>query len=242
MACGCIGASEKQTPSNVSTPSYSKISTYPLGNPPNWSNWTLAVLNDNRTYTWEELSKLSNDTMRIPDLNLGRTVEWRGVRPQRLGRGDFVTVINENGEVVSIPYNVSMLLAIYMDGKPMSTPIRLVASLSYGCRCNWLPGIRLVDFVNRSKALGVYGEVNNELWLSPRSFAALGNGSVHLNELLDKADVRPIARRVIFITPNGELPYSLAKIKKLNPLVVFEGKFKVPSLGIEDLRGIRLEG
>jgi len=242
FACGCLGAPEStQTAPGVSS-SHPAIPTYPLGSQLNWSNWTLTVLNDNRTYTWEELSRLSTDVMKIPDLALGRTVEWKGIRPQRLGKGDFVTVINENGEVVSIPYNVSMLLALYMDGKPMETPIRLVVSLSYGCRCNWLPGIKFIDFVNRSEALGVYGEVNNKLWLSPRSFAVLGDGSMSLNELLDKADVRTIAKRITFITSNGTLSYDLRKIKKMNPSVVFEGNFGVPALGIKDLKGIKLEG
>lgn len=63
-----------------------------------------------------------------------------------------------------------------------------------------------------------------------------------LNELFDKVDVRLIVRRVIFIIFNGEFLYSFVKIKKLNLLVVFEGKFKVFLLGIEDLRGIRFEG
>ncbi len=238
IACGCLGTPESTQTTSSTTSGHSMIPTYPFGSPP---NWTLTVLNEERIYTWEELSRLSTDVMKIPDLALRRTVEWKGIKPQRLGKGDFVTAINENGEVVSIPYNVSMLLALYMDGKPMKTPIRLVVSLSYGCRCNWLPGIRFIDFVNRSEALGIYGEVNNKLWISPRSFAILGNNSMHLNELFDKADVRTIARRVVFVTSNGTLPYDLGEIKKMNPLVVFEGTFEMPVLGIKDLRRIKLE-
>lgn len=242
MVCGCIGVFEKQMFSNVLILSYLKILICFLGNFLNWLNWILVVLNDNRIYMWEEFLKLLNDMMRILDLNFGRIVEWRGVRFQRFGRGDFVMVINENGEVVSIFYNVLMFLVIYMDGKLMLILIRFVVSFFYGCWCNWFFGIRLVDFVNCFKVLGVYGEVNNEFWLFLRSFVVFGNGLVYLNELFDKVDVRLIVRRVIFIIFNGEFLYSFVKIKKLNLLVVFEGKFKVFLLGIEDLRGIRFEG
>ncbi|AHF79478.1 hypothetical protein [Thermococcus paralvinellae] len=246
FSLGCIGHEATTTPTmiplNASTEDY--------------SNWTVYVINNDevKEYTLEELKKIQMEEMLDKDLSVGRTLKWKGGPPQKLGKGDVINFISNDLYMVSIPYYTKMVLALYVDGKPLQgsdAPIKLVVDLSYGCRCNWIKKIRIVEFVRKKECFSVYGEVFNILYFSPRTLnifkgidAIVKNesNSAKLKDVLDKAILKETAKKVVFVTKNGRFEYSLKEVLDKNPTITYDnGEFKIPELGIEGLKGIRVE-
>jgi len=256
LSAGCIGSSSPGVPGGQSRiASYESPSMTPINIPlEDRENWTVYVINGEsvREYSIYELAKMPMEKMLDKDLSVGKTLHWKGVLVQRLGEGNIVNFISSDRYMVSIPYGTKMILALYVDEKPIEdTPVRLIVDLSYGCRCNWIKNIRIVEFVNRSDCFSVYGEVINVLYFSPRTLnifrgvdAVVKNesNSASLKEILDQAVLKETAKKIVFVTAEGRKAYLLNDVLSKNPTIVFkEGKFKIPGLGIDDLKGIKVE-
>ncbi|NJE62234.1 hypothetical protein [Thermococcus sp. 21S7] len=249
FSLGCInpGNTRETTaptlvPLNVSTSDY--------------SNWTVYVISgENVTeYNLDELGEMPMEEITDKDLSIGKTRVWRGVPPQKLGKGDVINFVSDDLYLVSIPYYTKMILALYVDGNPLQgndAPIKLIVDLSYGCRCNWIKKIRVVEFVRKEECLSVYGEVFNILYFSPRTLNIFRgvdaivkreNNSARLGDILDKAIMKETAKNIVFVTENGRMRYPLESVLEKNPLVVYEdGRFKIPEMGIDNLKGIKVE-
>ncbi|ACJ15787.1 Hypothetical protein TON_0302 [Thermococcus onnurineus NA1] len=249
FSLGCISQGntrETTTPALVSL----NVSTE------DYSNWTVYVTNgENVTeYTLDELKGMPMEEMLDKDLSIGKTLVWKGVPPQKLGKGDVINFVSDDLYLVSIPYYTKMILALYVDGNPLQgndAPIKLIVDLSYGCRCNWIKKIRVVEFVRKSECFSVYGEVFNILYFSPRtlnifrgidSIVKNESNSARLKDVLDKAILKETAKKVVFVTGEGRFEYSLEEVLEKDPTIVYEdGEFKIPELGINDLKGINIE-
>ncbi|AEH25019.1 hypothetical protein [Pyrococcus yayanosii] len=236
FVCGCVsnGSNTGETNSSEGT-------------------WTLYIISGNsvKELSLEDPKKLGLTDMPVPDLALGRTVHWEGIPPQKLGKGDVINFISENGEIVSVPSNVSMVLALYRDGEPVNGTVRLITSLSFGCKCHWIDRIKVVEFLNESSALHIYGMVENELYLSPRTLGIFEGidyivkhekSKAGLKDIINLADPWPEAKEVTFVTSRGEKTFRLSDVIEKNPTIEFENGFCVPELNICGIKGIRIGG
>lgn len=181
-------------------------------------------------------------------------VKWEGVPAQGFGEGDIINFISEDGYVVSIPYDVDVILALKKDGKSIDEreggPLKIAVDPYYGCKCNWLKYLKIVEFVDSGNSLLVYGEVFNILTFSPRDLNlyyglndVLDNtySEVPLTFILDKAICKQNATKIVFITSEGRFSYSLSEIREKNLILVYDNGFHVGALGITDLIGIKIE-
>ncbi|GAB6101564.1 hypothetical protein JCM16138_07870 [Thermococcus atlanticus] len=234
FVCGCLGSGPGTTSSSGDT-------------------WTLYVISGSnvKELSLEELKEFGLVDMPVPDLALEKTVHWKGVPPQKLGKGDVINFISENGEIVSVPSNVSMVLALYRDGEPVNGTVRLITSLSFGCKCHWIDMIRVIEFLNESSALHIHGKVENELYISPRTLGIFRGidyivkhekSRASLKDVLNIANPWPEAKEVTFITSRGEKTFRLADIIEKNPTVEFDGSFCVLELGICGVKEIKIGG
>jgi len=217
------------------------------------STWTLYIISGNtvKEISMEKLKGFGLVDMPVPDLALGRTVHWKGVPPQRLGKGDVINFISENGEIVSVPYNVSMVLALYRDGEPINGTVRLITSLSFGCKCHWIDRIKVVEFLNESNALHIGGKVENELYLSPRTLGIVGGvdyllahkkSEADLKDVLELANPWPEAKELTFVTSRGEKTFRLSDIIEENPTIESSDGFCIPELNLCGIKEIKVGG
>ncbi|MBO8174694.1 MAG: hypothetical protein H0Z18_05505 [Thermococcus sp.] len=105
--------------------------------------------------------------------------------------------------------------------------------------------------MRKKECFSVYGEVFNILYFSPRTLNIFNgidaivkneSNSAKLKDVLDKAILKETAKKVVFVTKNGRFEYSLKEVLDKNPTIIYEnGEFKIPELGIEGLKGIRVE-
>lgn len=213
---------------------------------------TIYVIGDGvRAYTVANLEKMPMKELKIPDFALGRSVGWKGVPLGELGSGRVVNVINRDGEIVSIPGNASAVLALYRDGEPFNGSPRLVMPLNYGCKCHWLPNVTVLEFV-KGASLHIYGDVENELWLTGRTLGlyhspeAVANGnisSVPLSWAIRLANPWPEAKKAYLVFENETAEYSLDKLLSGSFTLRFNGTaFEIPELGIDGLVEIRVGG
>lgn len=217
--------------------------------------WTFHVIDEDVTaYTIEDMNfelKAIYETVIEKEI---KKVKWEGVAPQEFGEGDTINFISEDGYLVSIPYDVEVILAVKKEGESIDEeeggPLKIIVDPNYGCKCNWLKYLRIVEFVDSDTSVSVYGEVVNMLTFSSRDLNLYYGLDAVLNStytevplvfLLDKAMCKQNATTVIFITENGRYTYPLSEIRSKNPVILYENGFHLYLLGITDLKGIKIE-
>ena len=220
------------------------------------AQWTVHVIDDGISeYTIEDLKLMETSTIleTVIETDIEK-VEWEGVSAQEFGVGDIINFISEDGYMVSIPYDVEVILAFKKDGKSIGRdeggPLKIAVDPYYGCKCNWLKYLRIVEFVNAENSLSVYGDVVTLLTFSPRDLnlyygieAVLNNMSaeVPLMFIVDKAICKENATKITFVTKEGRYSYSLSDIREKELVLVYDEGFHVYGLGITDLKGIKIE-
>ncbi|MBU7010165.1 MAG: molybdopterin-dependent oxidoreductase [Theionarchaea archaeon] len=222
----------------------------------NQIEWTVYVIDDGiREYTLEDLT--SFETAVIPETVIEKEikkVKWEGVPAVEFGEGDIINFISEDGYMVSVPYGVNVIVAYKKEGKPISKedggPLKIAVDPDYGCKCNWLEYLKIVEFVDGDNSFSVYGEVFNLLTFSPRDLNlhygledVLNNtfSEVPLSFVLDKAICKENATTVVFVTEEGRYSYSLGEILCKDLILVYDNGFHIYELGIENLKGIKIE-
>ena len=218
--------------------------------------WTFYAIDEDATmYTVDDLN--SFDIHAIYETVIEKEVKevkWEGVLAREFGKGDTINFISEDGYLVSIPYDVDVILAYKKEGNPINTddggPLKIVVDPYYGCKCNWLKYLKIVEFVDSETSLSVYGEVFNILTFSPRDLNlyyglddVVNNTytEVPLTFLLDKALCKENAATIVFITEEGRFSYSLSEITAQNLMVKYNGEFVIEGLMITGLKGIKIE-
>lgn len=218
--------------------------------------WTFYVIGGEVTqYTLEDIrhAELTEIYETVIEKDI-QEVKWEGVPAQKFGEGDIINFISEDGYLVSIPYDVDVILAFKKDGKSIDEkeggPLKIAVDPYYGCKCNWLQYLKIVEFVDSEDSLSVYGEVFNILTFSPRDLNlhygiehVLDNTytEVPLTFILDKAICKQNAAKIVFITKEGRFSYSLSEIRDKNLILVYDNGFHIGALGITDLVGIKIE-
>jgi hypothetical protein len=183
-----------------------------------------------------------------------KKVAWEGVLAAEFGKGDTINFISEDGYLVSIPYDVDVILAYRKEGNAISEqdggPLKIAVDPDYGCKCNWLKYLKIVEFVDSENSFSVYGDVFNLLTFSSRDLNlyyglddVLKNThtEVPLSFILKKAICKENATKIIFITEQGRYSYSLEEIRNKDLLIVYDGRFQIYGLEIMDLKGIKVE-
>ena len=218
--------------------------------------WTFYTIDEDVTmYTVEDLN--SFDTQAIYETVVEKEVKevkWEGVLAREFGNGDTINFISEDGYLVSIPYDVDVILAYKKEGNPINTddggPLKIAVDPYYGCKCNWLKFLKIVEFVDSVTSISVYGEVFNLLTFSPRDLNlyyglddVVNNTytEVPLTFLLDKALCKENATTIVFITEEGRFSYPLSEITAQNLMVKYNGEFVIEGLMITRLKGIKIE-
>ncbi|MBU7038558.1 MAG: molybdopterin-dependent oxidoreductase, partial [Theionarchaea archaeon] len=151
-------------------------------------------------------------------------------------------------------YSVDVILAYRKEGNPIGEedggPLKIIVDPTYGCKCNWLKYLRIVEFVDKETSFSVYGDVFNLLTFSPRDLNlyygledVLSNTyrEVPLVFVLDKAISKENATTIIFVTGEGRHTYSLQEIRDMNLTLIYDFGFCIPELGIMNLKGIKIE-
>ena len=218
--------------------------------------WNFYVIDDNvKEYSLSELKSLETDVIyeTVVEKEI-RKVKWEGVPSDALGGGDIINYISEDLYMVSVPSNVAVILAYKKEGKNVSKkeggPLKIAVDPSYGCKCNWLKYLKIVEFVDSKNSLSVYGEVTNILYFSPRDlniFYSIEDiienryNRVNLNKILDKAICKSRAEKITFITENDRKTFDLYEIKDMNPEIVYENGFNIPSLNLKNINAIKIE-
>lgn len=219
-------------------------------------SWTFYVIDERVTeYTLEEINafELKEIYETVIEKEV-KKVKWEGVMAREFGSGDIVNFISEDGYMVSIPYEVDVILAYKKDGNTIHTkeggPLKIAVDPYYGCKCNWLKYLKIVEFVDSENSLSVYGEVVTMLTFSPRDlnlYYGLDDivnnaySEAPLTFILDKALCKQSATTVVFITKEGRHSYSLSEIRGKNLVLVYENGFHIYALGITDIKGIKIE-
>lgn len=218
--------------------------------------WTFYVIDENVTeYSLKDITYL--ETEEIEETVIEEEIEkvtWEGVPAQNVGKGDIINFISEDGYLVSIPYHVDVILAFRKDGNPITKedggPLKIAVDPYYGCKCNWLKYLKIVEFVDSNNSLSVYGEVVNMLTFSPRDLNLYYGLDDVLNNtytevpflfILDKAICKQNTTTITFITGEGRFSYSLSEIRDMDLVLVYDNGFHIHGLGITDLKGIKIE-
>jgi hypothetical protein len=222
--------------------------------------WTFYVVNDGTGDEFTEYTLDDIQTLDIKDIYETViqkeiiTVKWEGVLARDFGHGDTINFISEDGYLVSIPYDVDVILAFQKDGKSINKedggPLKIAVDPYYGCKCNWLKYLKIVEFVDKETSFSVYGEVVNLLIFSPRDLNlyygledVLNNTytEVPLTFVLDKAICKENTTTIVFVTEEGRYTYFLEEIRDKNLIIVYNGGFHIEGLGIVNLKGIKVE-
>jgi len=166
----------------------------------------------------------------------------------------MINFISEDGYLVSIPYEVDVILAYRKAGHPIGTedggPLKIAVDPYYGCKCNWLKFLKIVEFVDKENSFSVYGEVFNLITFSYRDmnlYYGLGDvidnthSQVPLLFILDKALCKENTTTITFITESGRISYPLEEIRNIDPLLTYDDGFFIEELEIEYLKGIKIE-
>lgn len=218
--------------------------------------WTVYVVDGGvKEYTLEELKAFEPEVVceNVIEKEV-KKVKWEGVAAKTFGSGDIINYISEDGYFVSIPYDVTVILAYRKEGKSIGKeeggPLKIAVDPFYGCKCNWLKYVKIVEFVDSENSFSVYGEVFNFLTFSPRDLNLYYGLEDVLNNtydeaplifVLDKAICKQNAVNIVFVTGNGRFSYSLSEIRGKNLVLRYDNGFYIDGLGITDLRGIKVE-
>lgn len=183
-----------------------------------------------------------------------RKVEWKGVLATEFGEGDTINFISQDGYLVSIPYGVDVIVAFKKEGNPISEmdggPLKIAVDPNYGCKCNWLKYLKIVEFVDSEESFSVYGDVFNLITFSPRDlnlYYGLNDviqntyTKVPLQFVFDKAICKENATTVVFVTEKGRVSYALEEIKGKDFELVYDNGFHIKGLNIRNLKGIKIE-
>jgi len=218
--------------------------------------WNFYVVDDDvKEYSLSELKKFEISTIyeTVVDEEI-KEVKWEGTPSNILGKGDIINYISEDLYMVSIPYDVDVILAYKKDGKSVPKeeggPLKIAVEQNYGCKCNWLKNLKIVEFIDAENSFSIYGEVFNILYFSPRDLNVFysiediienRHNRVKLNRILDKAICKSKAEKITFITENGRKDFDLREIRDINPEIVYDNGFNIPSLNLENIRAIKIE-
>ncbi|MGD2246806.1 MAG: molybdopterin-dependent oxidoreductase [Candidatus Methanofastidiosia archaeon] len=183
-----------------------------------------------------------------------KKVEWEGVLATEFGEGDTINFISEDRYLVSIPSGVDVIVAFKKDENPISEmdggPLKIAVDPNYGCKCNWLKYVKIVEFVDSEESFSVYGNVFNLLTFSPRDLnlhyglqEVIQNTytKAPLQFILDKAICKENATTIVFVTEEGRVSYSLEEIEGKNLVVIYDNGFHIEGLNIRNLKGIKIE-
>ncbi|MBU7030941.1 MAG: molybdopterin-dependent oxidoreductase [Theionarchaea archaeon] len=218
--------------------------------------WTFMVIDDSvREYSLQDLSSYDSTTIVETLIEKEITkISWNGPLARLFGEGDIINFISEDGYVVSIPYEVDVILAYQKEGVPVGEedggPLKIIVDPYYGCKCNWLKFLKIVEFVDKEESFSVYGEVFNLITFSYRDLNLYyglenviddTNSQVPLLFILDKALCKENATTITFVTESGRFTYSLEEIRDIDPLLTYDDGFFIEGLGIEYLQGIKIE-
>ena len=181
-----------------------------------------------------------------------KKVAWEGVLATTFGEGDTINFISEDGYMVSIPYSVKVILAYKKEGGPINEkeggPLKIAVDPAYGCKCNWLKYLTIVEFVDDENAISVYGDVVNMITFSPRDLNLYyGLDAVRANTyttaplsfILEKVIVKQNATTIVFVTDEGRHSYGLQEVKDC--VLVYDNGFHIHELGITHIKGIKIE-
>lgn len=219
-------------------------------------SWTFHVIDGGVTeYTVNGITSMNTTIIEETVIEKEiKKVKWEGVLAREFGEGDVINFISQDGYLVSIPYNVDVILAFKKDGNPIGEedggPLKIIVDPNYGCKCNWLKYLKIVEFVDKEDSFSVYGDVFNLLTFSPRDLNlhygledVLSNtySEVPLVFVLDKAISKENATTMTFVTEEGRYTYSLEEIRDMNPTLIYDHGFSIPELGIVNLKGIKIE-
>jgi hypothetical protein len=219
-------------------------------------DWTFYVIDETVTeYTLGDIASFEIDTVYETVIEKEiRKVKWEGVAAHQFGEGDTITFISEDGYLVSIPYDVQVIVAYKKDGEPIDGkeggPLKIAVDPLYGCKCNWLKYLKIVEFVHAENSLSVYGDVVNMLTFSPRDLNlyygledVMNNTyrEVPLTFILDKALCKENATKIVFITEEGRFSFLLSEVRDMDLILVYDSGFQLHGLGITNLKGIKIE-
>jgi hypothetical protein len=218
--------------------------------------WNVFVIEDTvEEYSLASLQEYGSESVRetVVEEEI-KTIEWTGTPAALLGDGDIINYFSTDLYMVSIPSNVAVILAYEKEGDTIPEedggPLKIAVDPHYGCKCNWLKYLKVVEFVDRENTLSISGEVFNILYFSPRDlniFYSLDDlraatyNSARLNDILDKALCKDKAASVTFITENGRTSFDLATIREKDLEVIYENGFAIPLLQLTQITAIRVE-
>jgi hypothetical protein len=183
-----------------------------------------------------------------------KIVSWEGPKSSSFGEGEIINYISEDFYLVSIPYREKVIICYKKDGKLLSeedgAPLKVISDPNYGCKCNWLKKLKIVEFVDLANSLSVYGKVTNVVYLSGRDlniFYSIQDivdntyNSAKVSQILQKALPKEGTNVAIFITEDAkETSYPIDQVA--NELVIYENeRFNIPSLGLKGVKSIRVE-
>jgi len=208
-----------------------------------------------KTYQFEDLYSMQSITIKEIVIDKEkREVIWEGPRISNFGDSGIVNYISEDFYLVSIPYREKVIASYKKQGKLLSeedgAPLKVISDPLYGCKCNWLKKLKIIEFIDVSKSLSIYGNVTNVVYFSGRDLNIfysiqdiLDNkyNSATLSQILTKALPKEGATKAILTAENNvEKEYLISEIN--DELVLYEDeKFNIPSLGIKGLRSIKVE-
>ncbi|KYC45329.1 MAG: hypothetical protein APG12_01275 [Candidatus Methanofastidiosum methylothiophilum] len=208
-----------------------------------------------KTYQFEDLYSMQSTT--ITEIVIDkekREVIWEGPRISNFGDSGIVNYISEDFYLVSIPYREKVIASYKKQGKLLSeedgAPLKVISDPLYGCKCNWLKKLKIIEFIDVSKSLSIYGNVTNVVYFSGRDLNIfysiqdiLDNkyNSATLSQVLSKALPKEGATKIIIISENNlEKTYAITEV--LNEVIFYENEnFNIPSLGINGVRSIKVE-
>lgn len=219
-------------------------------------SWTVTVIDDTVTqFSLQDFSSYEHTTITETVIEKAvMKINWEGPLARQFGSGDMINFISLDGYLVSIPYEVDVILAYRKEGSPVGEeeggPLKIIVDPFYGCKCNWLKFLKIVEFVDKEDSFSIYGEVFNLITFSARDLNLYygledvienTHSQVPLQFILDKALCKEGTSTVIFITESGRTSYSLDEIATINPVLTYEDGFFIEELGIEYLKGIKIE-
>lgn len=217
-------------------------------------SWTFYIIDDTVIeYTINDIKPLKATVIYETVIEKEiKKVAWEGVLATEFGDGDTINFISEDGYLVSIPYGVDVILAYKREGNPINAkeggPLKIAVDPVYGCKCNWLKYLKIVEFVDAEDSISVFGDVVNLLTFSARDLnlyygldAVIANTytEVPLTFILDKALVKQNATTIVFITDDGRHSYWLHDVKDC--VLAYDNGFHIYELEITNLKGIKIE-
>ncbi len=220
-------------------------------------DWTFYVIQGGSIdiYEFEDLYSMENSSIKEIWIDTEiRESLWEGPLVSKFGESRIVNYISEDFYLVSIPYREKVIACYKKNGSLLTEedggPLKIVSDPLYDCKCNWLKKLKIIEFIDVSKSLSIYGNVTSVIYLSGRDLNVfysiqdvLDNTYNHatISQILSKPLPRESAETLILsYRDNREAIYKISDIS--DELVFYEdGEFNIPSLGIKGVTSIKVE-